>query len=470
MMLAHVPGVAAMNSSRIKGPRYRFDEFVVSPSRRLLLRRGEPAPLIPRYFDLLLLLLERRNEAVHRNDILDAVWSDVVVSDGALTQAVRVLRRALNDDPRNPHFIRTVSRHGYRFIFEDVTEEADEALPDHAVPGADRGAAGPTRDEEFEAAIACLLDPDGDENEQKEAAETLHALGTEVALQRIGRNPGHTRARALLRESRWAVPGAGGVPILGQPGSLSTTLQLIALRIRRAMRFAGSRWISAIAGGAGAGIIAGLLGGIALRFGPGSEPVDSLLVSLPFVGMIIGILGGIGVGGGLAIAEVAVRSMRGPALILCGAAGGGLVAAIAHWAGLLVLATLFGRDFSPIVAGAFEGVVLGAAVGLGYTLATPTREGGMATPHGLARVLTATVAGLTCAVAAAALAATGSYLGAMSLDVMALSFEGSDVGLAPLARLFGESAAGMLTRTVISGCEGFLFGFGVILGLTYRPR
>ncbi|PYQ18150.1 MAG: CadC family transcriptional regulator, partial [Acidobacteria bacterium] len=54
---------------------------------------------------------------MHRREILDAVWSDVVVSDGALSQAVRTLRRALGDDPREPVFIRTVSRHGYRFVF-----------------------------------------------------------------------------------------------------------------------------------------------------------------------------------------------------------------------------------------------------------------------------------------------------------------------------------------------------------------
>jgi hypothetical protein len=44
------------------------------------------------------------------------------------------------------------------------------------------------------------------------------------------------------------------------------------------------------------------------------------------------------------------------------------------------------------------------------------------------------------------------------------------VGLEPLARLLGEAEPGLLTRTVISGGEGFLFGFGLLLGLTRRPR
>ena len=90
-------------------PCYRFSDHTLSPARRTLVRDGRELPLIPRYFDLLVLLIERRNEAVSRNEILDAVWSDVVVTDGALSQAVRILRRTLGDDPRDPTFIRTVS-------------------------------------------------------------------------------------------------------------------------------------------------------------------------------------------------------------------------------------------------------------------------------------------------------------------------------------------------------------------------
>jgi DNA-binding winged helix-turn-helix (wHTH) protein len=105
--------------------RYRFSEFVLSPRRRVLTRDGREQPLIPRYFDLLVFLVEHRHEAVHRRDIFDRVWSDVVVSDSALSQAIRTIRRTLGDDSREPRFIRTVSRHGYRFVFDGVFEEED---------------------------------------------------------------------------------------------------------------------------------------------------------------------------------------------------------------------------------------------------------------------------------------------------------------------------------------------------------
>src|SRR5258708_39201338 len=128
--------------------RYVFAAFVLSPSRRVLLRGPREVSLIPRYFDLLVMLVERRGEAVRRREIFDAVWGDVVVSDGALSQAVRTLRRALGDDPRDPQFIRTVSRHGYQFVHAAVVEEADHGhLPALAMPDAEPPAPPAARDE-----------------------------------------------------------------------------------------------------------------------------------------------------------------------------------------------------------------------------------------------------------------------------------------------------------------------------------
>ena len=53
----------------------------------------------------------------------------MVVRDGSLSQAIRTLRRTLGDDSREPIFIRTVSRHGYSFVFTDLVEEPDGPGP-----------------------------------------------------------------------------------------------------------------------------------------------------------------------------------------------------------------------------------------------------------------------------------------------------------------------------------------------------
>jgi DNA-binding winged helix-turn-helix (wHTH) protein len=111
---------------RLAVPRYRFSDFTLSTRKRLLIRNGQQLPLIPRYLDLLIFLIERRRDAVHRREIFDRVWNDVIVSDSALSQAIRTLRRTLGDDPREPRFIRTISRHGYQFTCPDVIEEPDE--------------------------------------------------------------------------------------------------------------------------------------------------------------------------------------------------------------------------------------------------------------------------------------------------------------------------------------------------------
>ena len=473
--------------------RYRFSGHTLSPARRTLVRDGRELPLIPRCFDLLVLLIERRNEAVSRNEILDAVWSDVVVTDGALSQAVRILRRTLGDDPREPTFIRTVQRHGYRFVCDDVVEEPDEGpaepvrVPAEPVRGATAepvraAAAEPPASivaesdarASFDQALETLLEDDAGDAEgtdvrRRQAAETLHQLGTAEALDRLDRRKGHAVARAYLRETRWDVPGAGAVPLLGHPGWLAAARILFLLRIRRAARLARRRWMAAAAGGAAAGAITGFLGGLFLRFGPGSTADSGVLLMLPLLGTAVGGVAAAGVGAGLAAAEAGFRARRRLALAAAGALSGLAIGGTAHLLGRLVLMGLFGRDLSPLT-GALEGLVLGGAVGLGYGLATPTTEGGMATPHGLARVRTALLAGFTCALAAGLLGWSGRSLGAMSLDFMAQSFPGSQVGLAPLARLLGEQEPGVVTRVVISVFEGLMFGSGLAAGLTRRPR
>src|SRR5262249_48917476 len=156
-------------------------------------RSDEDVQLIPRYFDLLVLLLAQRHRVVTRQEIFDRVWTDVVVSDGALSQAVRTIRRCLGDDPRESQFIRTVSRHGYQFVATGVVEEPD----DGPLPGV-------TVEETavVESAPESVSSPDpmtplvdrllrrgafagATDEERRDAAEQLHALGTAEALKRL---------------------------------------------------------------------------------------------------------------------------------------------------------------------------------------------------------------------------------------------------------------------------------------------
>lgn len=454
--------------------RFRFGPFELRPGQRLLLREARAVPLIPRYFDLLVLLIERRHEAVHRRAIFDAVWPDVVVTDGALTQAVRSIRRVLEDDPTEPLSIRTVSRHGYQFVHPELRVEQDDADLTPPAPSIFPVASHDPGPGARELALVRLITPwsgnfPSEDEDRREAAESLHLLGTAEALRDLDRRPGHEWGRALLRDTRWDVASAGPVPILGQPKAFGIARALVLIRLRRAVRVVRLRWSAAAAGGAASGAIAGVLGGLLLWLGPGSGMTARGPVALGLVGALIGGIGAAGVGAGLVAAEALVRSFRGTALVLFGALGGMTVGALAHAGARALLEGLFGRDLSP-VGGGFEGLVIGAGAGLGYALATPRAAGGMAALKGWAQLAAAVCTGACCALASLLLTWNGSLLGGVSLDYVAHSFPGSEVGLAPLARILGEPQAGPLTRAVLALWEGLMFGLGLALGLTRRPR
>ncbi len=451
-------------------PRYRFSEFLLSPRRRLLVRNGREQPLIPRYFDLLVFLVERRGEAVHRQDMLDRIWGDVVVSDSALSQAIRTIRRALGDDSRDPRFVRTVSRHGYGFVYADVIEEDDERewlVAETTAPAGDEP--GETAVDRYESLLQRVTrtGPGSDEEDRREAAEMLHALGTSEALRRLGSRPGHSLARALLRDTRWDVAGAGPVPVLGAPAPVATARELVRLRMRRAAAMAKARWAGGLVGGGLAGLLAGTAGGLILTVAPGNDASLAVVPVLALIGGGCGAAGGAGVGAGLSVAEVVARSWRLLALVCGAAAGGGLAGAAAQWLGRWSLAALVGVDVH--VGGTVEGLAIGGAAGLGYGLATLHVRGGLAAPRGYRRLAVATVTALACGLAALALSLAGRPLVGGTIDAIAQAARGSQASLAPLGRLIGEPGFDRLTASVVGTAEGALFGIGLALGMTHRP-
>jgi DNA-binding winged helix-turn-helix (wHTH) protein len=104
---------------------YRFDEFTLDVAARKLLRGNTASSLPSRAFDALVYLIERRDRLVQKNELIDAIWSDVVVTDDSLTHAVSVVRRALADERAHPRYIETVPRRGYRFIAAVRTDEVE---------------------------------------------------------------------------------------------------------------------------------------------------------------------------------------------------------------------------------------------------------------------------------------------------------------------------------------------------------
>lgn len=95
---------------------WQFGPFALDPHRRELTRDGATIALNTRYFDALVLLLEADGTVVSKSTFLERAWHGVPVTDEALTQAIRNLRKALGDDAASPDYIATIPKHGYRFI------------------------------------------------------------------------------------------------------------------------------------------------------------------------------------------------------------------------------------------------------------------------------------------------------------------------------------------------------------------
>src|SRR5437660_6703506 len=94
----------------------RIGDWHVNPASGQISRDGETARLEARTVRLLLCLADNAGEVVSSDDLLDQVWPEVNVSPDSVYQGVTSLRRLLGDDPKQPTYIETVPRLGYRMV------------------------------------------------------------------------------------------------------------------------------------------------------------------------------------------------------------------------------------------------------------------------------------------------------------------------------------------------------------------
>ena len=331
---------------------FNFDRFHLDPAERRLTDDGVPVEINGRYLDALTLMVREQGRLVSKERFLDEVWRGVPVTDEALTQCIKTLRRQLGDDAARPRFIETVPKHGYRFI---ASVDADSSLgPRRAQPG--------------------------------------------------------ERSQEIL------VLGAGGT----------------------------------IGGG-----LAGLIGGLIYGFAGASQPLQpgmgavSVLLVLLCVTILVALIGGAGVGFGIAIAG---NGRAAHWQIVGGALGGLIVGAVTKLLGLDAFNLLLGQSPGDIT-GAPEGLILGAAVGLGAWLASGT--------NGLRR--SAAFAALLGGTGGVLIILAGGRLMGGSLDLLSNQFPDSRFRLDQAGALFAEDGFGTISRVVTGGLEGALFA-GCVVG------
>lgn len=108
---------------------YRLGELCLDTDRAELSGPRGPVALEPKAYDLLLLLLERRDLLVTREEAIDVVWGGRFISDAAVSTVLKSLRKALGDDGETQRYIRTVRGRGFRLVAEVPGTSAVPAQP-----------------------------------------------------------------------------------------------------------------------------------------------------------------------------------------------------------------------------------------------------------------------------------------------------------------------------------------------------
>ena len=331
---------------------FRFEQFDLDLGDRQLRYGGSAVELNSRYFDALALLVSQQGRLVSKDRFLEEVWRGVPVTDEALTQCIKTLRRQLGDDAGKPRFIETVPKHGYRFIAPVETAGAAGR------PAIERRV--PTRD-------ALLL-----------------ALGGVVGGGLAGVLGG--LFYGFAGASQPLAPGMGAVSVLLVLLSLTIVVALIgaagvSFGIAAAISLTGRNGPWNIGGGAIGGLFVGafvkFLGLDAFTLLVGQNPGD---ITGPFEGFILG--GAVGLGAWIAsrreklrfgtIAAALIGGLAGLVIPVIGGRlmGGSLSLLAAHLPGsrlrLDKIGALFGEDgFGPVsqaVTGMLEGALFAACV------------------------------------------------------------------------------------------------------------
>jgi DNA-binding winged helix-turn-helix (wHTH) protein len=350
---------------------YRFDRFLLDPADRRLTRDGAPVEINARYLDALALLVREQGRLVTKDRFLGEVWQGVPVTDEALTQCIKTLRRQLGDEAARPRFIETVPKHGYRFIatVDAVSDGAGLPEPSPVQPLASAAAAASEARARYDWRDVLLLGGAG-------------TIGGGVAGVIGGLVYGFGAAAQPLS------PGIGAVSVLLVILCLTVAAALlggagVAFGIAAA-GFARDRAVWSVLGGAFGGMIVGafvkLLGLDAFSLLVGSTPGD--ITGAP-EGFILGAAVGLGAWLGRSGREAAPLRRSIAAAALAGAAagvavwlaggrlmGGSLDLLARHVPGsrlrLDEIAGLFGEtefgSVSRLVTGALEGALFGGCV------------------------------------------------------------------------------------------------------------
>jgi len=110
-----------------------FADICIDTHNQLLYRQGETINLAPKVYDLLVFLCQNSHRVISKDELMEQVWTGTLVTENAISRTLVKVRKALADDPKNPQFIITVPRKGYRMVADFVPSNTVSNQPEGRV-------------------------------------------------------------------------------------------------------------------------------------------------------------------------------------------------------------------------------------------------------------------------------------------------------------------------------------------------
>ncbi|WP_395374014.1 winged helix-turn-helix domain-containing protein [Marinicella sp. W31] len=153
-----------------------IDQWLADRKANTLSAGSVTKKIEPKTMDLLFLLLSKPGQVLSKDEIMRAIWSDTVVGEDTLARAVSMLRKAFEDNAKQPRYIQTIPKRGYRFLKSPraVTHQKHNTHPIYWLLGA------------AAAIVIVLLWPKGElpiENTSNQQAERLTQLADDFYYQ-----------------------------------------------------------------------------------------------------------------------------------------------------------------------------------------------------------------------------------------------------------------------------------------------
>jgi len=181
---------------------YKFGEFCLDVSERVLIRDGRIVQLPPKVFDTLLVLIENRGRVLGKDELMQAIWPDAFVEESNLTHNISQIRRALGDGEH----IETIPRRGYRFVSEVQTVRREAQGAKTVETGDSRGRPVFISPNGSISAHSVIAASGGDQSEMADSAASVsHSLG-EIQPDMVGKTPA-LNLRRVTRPAAFVLAG-----------------------------------------------------------------------------------------------------------------------------------------------------------------------------------------------------------------------------------------------------------------------